>query len=68
MGISRWQMTCALAVLAFMSAADAQTARPAPDSIDAHLAAGKNAAGGTISGIFQVHDPMPPNRVSRRPS
>ncbi len=40
------QLTCALAVLASVSAADAQTARPAPDSIEAHLAAGKNAAGG----------------------
>ena len=41
---------CALAVLtfilAFISAADAQTGRPAPDSIEGHLAAGKNAAGG----------------------
>ena len=46
MRISKWNITCALAVLAFMSAADAQTARPAPDSIEGHLAAGKNAAGG----------------------
>src|ERR1700694_286114 len=46
MGISPCHITCALAVLAFMSAADAQTARPAPESIEAHLAAGKNAAGG----------------------
>jgi metallo-beta-lactamase class B len=44
--ISKWNITCALAVLAFMSAADAQTARPAPDSIEGHLAAGKNASGG----------------------
>src|SRR6266849_2139013 len=44
--ISKWSISCALAVLAFMSAADAQTARPAPDSIEGHLAAGKNAAGG----------------------
>jgi metallo-beta-lactamase class B len=36
-------MTCALTVLAFISAADAQ---PVPDSIEGHLAAGKNAAGG----------------------
>src|SRR6202171_52290 len=36
-------MICALTVLAFISAADAQ---PAPDSIEGHLAAGKNAAGG----------------------
>jgi metallo-beta-lactamase class B len=41
--ISRWNTACALAVLAFMSAAEAQIA---PDSIDGHLAAGKNAAGG----------------------
>ena len=46
MRISKWKITCALAVLAFMSAADAQTARPAPDSIEGHLAAGKSAAGG----------------------
>jgi metallo-beta-lactamase class B len=36
-------MTCAIAILAFASVAEAQTA---PDSIEAHLAAGKNAAGG----------------------
>jgi len=41
--ISRWNIACALAVLAFMSAAEAQIA---PDSIEGHLAAGKNAAGG----------------------
>src|SRR5690348_11366376 len=35
-----------LAALAFVSAGAAQTARPAPDSIEGHLAAGKNAAGG----------------------
>src|SRR3989441_13226305 len=46
MRISKWNITCALAVLAFASAADAQTARPAPDSIEGHLSAGKNAAGG----------------------
>ncbi len=43
---SKWNITGALAILAFISAADAQTVRPAPDSIEAHLAAGKNAAGG----------------------
>jgi len=41
--ISKWNITCALAVLAFLSAAEAQIA---PDSIEGHLAAGKNAAGG----------------------
>jgi len=46
MRTSKWNFSCALAVVAFMSAADAQTARPAPDSIEGHLAAGKNAAGG----------------------
>src|SRR6185436_20580834 len=46
MRISRWNMTGALTVWAFTSTADAQTAKNAPDSIDAHLAAGKNAAGG----------------------
>src|SRR4029077_16823097 len=43
---SRRNITCAVGVLAFMAAADAQTVRPAPDSIEGHLAAGKNAAGG----------------------
>src|SRR5262249_2839721 len=37
---------CALTLLVFMSAAEAQTVRTAPDSIEAHIAAGKNAAGG----------------------
>jgi metallo-beta-lactamase class B len=37
---------CPLLILAFTSVSDAQTARPAPDSIEGHLAAGKNAAGG----------------------
>jgi metallo-beta-lactamase class B len=44
--ISRWNVTCAVAALVFVSPAGAQTARPAPDSIEGHLAAGKNAAGG----------------------
>jgi metallo-beta-lactamase class B len=39
-------ITAALCILVFTNFADAQTARPAPDSIEAHLAAGKNAAGG----------------------
>src|SRR2546425_663641 len=46
MRASKWNITGALAILAFISVADAQTVRPAPDSIEAHLAAGKNAAGG----------------------
>src|SRR2546428_1646876 len=46
MRTSKWNITGALAILAFISAADAQTVRPAPDSIEANLAAGKNAAGG----------------------
>ena len=46
MRTSKWKITGALAILTFISAADAQTVRPAPDSIEAHLAAGKNAAGG----------------------
>jgi metallo-beta-lactamase class B len=43
---SKW--TCAIAILAFVSAAAAQTPAPARagDSIEGHLAAGKNAAGG----------------------
>src|SRR5947208_16882566 len=43
---SKWNIACALVVLVFMGAADAQTVGPAPDSIEGHLAAGKNAAGG----------------------
>src|SRR5437763_15310110 len=46
MRTAKRSLTCALSVLAFMSAADAQTVQPAPDSTDGHLAAGKNAAGG----------------------
>src|SRR5436305_13880200 len=46
MRTAKRSVTCALAVLAFMSAADAQTVQPAPDSIEGHLAAGKNASGG----------------------
>jgi len=46
MRISKCNISCALAVLAFVRAADAQTAPPAPDSIEGHLAAGKNSAGG----------------------
>src|SRR5450631_605380 len=43
---SKWKIICAVAVLALTSPADAQTAQPAPDSIEGHLAAGKSAAGG----------------------
>jgi metallo-beta-lactamase class B len=46
MRIPKRNTTSALAVLAFVSAAHAQTAPPARDSIEGHLAAGKNAAGG----------------------
>src|SRR2546430_10548716 len=46
MRTAKRSVTCALAVLAFMSAADAQTVPPAADSNEVHLAAGKNAAGG----------------------
>src|SRR5690242_13911224 len=46
MRLLKWGATYALAVLAFMNSADAQTLPPAPDSIEGHLAAGKNAAGG----------------------
>src|SRR6202050_928320 len=46
MRISKRNIICALAAFSFMSAADAQTARSAQDSIEGHLAAGKNAAGG----------------------
>jgi metallo-beta-lactamase class B len=43
MRTSKWSITCVLAAFSFMCAADAQ---PAPDSIEGHVAAGKNAAGG----------------------
>ena len=46
MRTSKCTVTAALGILVFIRAADAQNARPAPDSIEAHLAAGKNAAGG----------------------
>src|SRR5947199_10199741 len=46
MRTSKSKIAGVLAILAFISAADAQTVRPAPDSIEAHLAAGENAAGG----------------------
>ena len=46
MRISKCSITCAFAALAFVSAADGQTAPPALDSIEGHLAAGKNSAGG----------------------
>src|ERR1700683_1359490 len=46
MRISKRNIICALAAFSFMSAADAQTARSAQDTIEGHLAAGKNAAGG----------------------
>jgi len=45
MRTSRWNIVSAL-FLPFISAANAQTAPPVPASIEAHLAAGKNAAGG----------------------
>src|SRR5215468_2171125 len=41
---SKW--ICLLGILAFMSNTDAQTVGPAPESIERHIAAGKNAAGG----------------------
>jgi metallo-beta-lactamase class B len=44
--IAKWNIACALAVLAIAGGADAQTAPPAPDSVEGHLAAGKSAAGG----------------------
>jgi metallo-beta-lactamase class B len=41
---SKW--ICVVAMLGFVSTADAQSRAPAGDSIEAHIAAGKNAAGG----------------------
>jgi len=46
MPTSKWTAACALGALGFMNVAHAQTVPPGPDSIEAHLAAGKNAAGG----------------------
>jgi len=46
MRIPKWTMTCTFAVLAFIGADEVQAANSAPESIEAHLAAGKNAAGG----------------------
>jgi len=42
---SKW-IIGALAMLAFLSVASAQNVRPAADSIERHIAAAKNAAGG----------------------
>ena len=42
---ANWKIPVALAAL-ILAGADAQTARPAPDSIEGHLAAGKAASGG----------------------
>src|SRR6202140_1670733 len=77
MRISKWNIACALVVLAFVSAADAQTARPAPDSIEGHLAAGKNAAGGrddtpdfyglvTAICVVPLHAPVRPDAPAPR--
>src|SRR5262245_57302269 len=41
---SKW--LCVLAILGVVSAADAQSRAPAVDSIEGHIAAGKNSAGG----------------------
>jgi metallo-beta-lactamase class B len=41
---SKW--ICVLAILGSLRAADAQTRAPAGDSIEGHIAAGKNSAGG----------------------
>jgi metallo-beta-lactamase class B len=46
MRISKCNPIYALALLAFVSTSGAQTAPPAADSIEGHLAAGKNSAGG----------------------
>ena len=46
MRTSKWNITCAIAVGALTNAADAQPAPSITDSIEGHLAAGKNAAGG----------------------
>ena len=45
---SKRNIVCTLAVLTLVGAANAQSAakRPVPDTIEGHLAAGKNAAGG----------------------
>ena len=42
---AKWKIPAALPILT-LAAAHAQPPRPAPDSIEGHLAAGKNAAGG----------------------
>src|SRR6185436_3907250 len=44
MRTSKW--ICVLTILGCVSAADAQSPAPAGDSIEGHIAAGKNAAGG----------------------
>jgi metallo-beta-lactamase class B len=46
MSTLKFGISSALAASFLMSPAHAQTARPAPDSIEGHIAAGKNLAGG----------------------
>ena len=46
MHTATWNLAFALAAVSLMSVAAAQTAPPAADSIESHLAAGKNGAGG----------------------
>jgi metallo-beta-lactamase class B len=48
MRTSKWKTVCAMALLTFVSAANAQpdAKRPVPDTIEGHFAAGKDAAGG----------------------
>ncbi len=59
-----------LGVLAVFGAADAQAASPAPDSIEGHLAAGKNAAGGVttrrISMAWSPHSGVAPQNAPPR--
>jgi metallo-beta-lactamase class B len=43
---SSWNAVCMLAVLASASGADSQSQKVTPNTIEGHLAAGKNAAGG----------------------
>ena len=49
MPFSMRNAVCLFGLVALTTAANAQTGTPAPDSIEAHLAAGKNAAGGRDS-------------------
>src|SRR5215475_14276187 len=74
---SKW--ICVLAILGFVSAADAQSPAPAGDSIEGHIVAAKNSAGGrddtpdfyglvTALCVAPLNNPPQPNTPAPRPN